>query len=273
MKADELPLLELFTRLRQAGLPLGMNEYQLVLQALQSGFGIPDREALARLCRTLWVKSEEDQLLFNYHFEQVMAEDASALIVPESDLGLSLLIFHSRLKSFPLILYLIWILHRKGLNQYLNEVPFLVWLLIIFNQISVQKCKKVIDKWQKIFPRTRIALGGTIVLITGLYIWLARPSKECPYFISRPRIIFQKDEPYEYKIRVDCNKNSKDKLVIRGVQHHEWLTVNTQGHENGTATLMGTGGRHSLYYFVKLWDLQGQELAQFSHTDNVRRCE
>ncbi|MBE8997868.1 hypothetical protein IQ274_06455 [Nostoc sp. LEGE 12447] len=76
MHDPELPLLELFTRLRDAGLPLGIDEYHLVLRALQAGFGIPDREALARLCRTLWVKSDEDKLLFDYHFDQVMAIDA-----------------------------------------------------------------------------------------------------------------------------------------------------------------------------------------------------
>ncbi|MDZ7958205.1 MAG: hypothetical protein RMY34_09940 [Aulosira sp. DedQUE10] len=76
MYDPELPLLELFTRLRDAGLPLGIDEYHLALRALQGGFGIPDREALARLCRTLWVKSDEDKLLFDYHFDQVMAIDA-----------------------------------------------------------------------------------------------------------------------------------------------------------------------------------------------------
>lgn len=72
---NELPLLELFTRLRQAGLPLGTSEYQLMLQALRAGHGLPDKAALARLCQTLWVKSEEDQIVFNYHFEEVMAQD------------------------------------------------------------------------------------------------------------------------------------------------------------------------------------------------------
>lgn len=69
---DELPLLELFTRLREAGLPLGMNEYQLVLRSLQAGFGIQNREALAKLCRTLWIKSPEEERLFNHHFEQII---------------------------------------------------------------------------------------------------------------------------------------------------------------------------------------------------------
>ena len=67
---DELPLIELFTRLREAGLPLGINEYQLALQSLQAGFGIQDRESLAKLCRTLWIKSPEENRLFNHHFEQ-----------------------------------------------------------------------------------------------------------------------------------------------------------------------------------------------------------
>ncbi len=68
----ELPLLELFTRLREAGLLLGIDEYQLVLQALQAGFGISDRVALKRLCQTLWIKSAEEKRLFEYHFEQAM---------------------------------------------------------------------------------------------------------------------------------------------------------------------------------------------------------
>lgn len=69
---DELPLLELFNRLRDAGLPLGIAEYQLALKALQGGFGIADLVALKRMCQTLWVKSDEEQALFDYHFERVM---------------------------------------------------------------------------------------------------------------------------------------------------------------------------------------------------------
>ncbi|MCA1992403.1 MAG: hypothetical protein LDL41_10250 [Coleofasciculus sp. S288] len=72
--ADELPLLDLFTRLREAGLPLGVGEYQLLLRALQGGFGVADEAALKRLCQALWVKSTEDNYLFEYHFKQVMAQ-------------------------------------------------------------------------------------------------------------------------------------------------------------------------------------------------------
>jgi WD40 repeat protein/uncharacterized protein with von Willebrand factor type A (vWA) domain len=79
----QLPLQELFDRLRKAGLPLGIDEYKLALYAIQSGYGIKDYEALARLCRTLWVKSEEEKLLFNYHFEQVIAETVQSTPEPE----------------------------------------------------------------------------------------------------------------------------------------------------------------------------------------------
>ena len=68
---DDLPLLSLFDRLRSAGLPLGISDYQLVIKALQAGFGIPDRESLARLCRTLWIKSSEEEQIFDYHFAQL----------------------------------------------------------------------------------------------------------------------------------------------------------------------------------------------------------
>lgn len=74
---DEIPLLDLFTRLKDAGLPLGVAEYQLALQALQAGFGLADRESLARLCRTLWIKSSDEARIFEYHFEQFFSSPVS----------------------------------------------------------------------------------------------------------------------------------------------------------------------------------------------------
>lgn len=72
MEENDLPLLQLFTSLREAGLPIGIDEYQLVLQALQAGFGMTN-PALKRLCQTLWVKSPDEKQLFEYHFEQLMS--------------------------------------------------------------------------------------------------------------------------------------------------------------------------------------------------------
>ena len=71
---EALPLLELFTQLREAGLPLGIGEYQLVLKAWQQGYGTKDRAALARLCRTVWVKSPEEERLFAIQFDRLMQE-------------------------------------------------------------------------------------------------------------------------------------------------------------------------------------------------------
>jgi uncharacterized protein len=73
MTARMLPLQDLFNRLREAGLPLGVDNYMQLVRALQAGFGLPKRAHLARLCRILWVKSKEEERLFNFHFEQVMA--------------------------------------------------------------------------------------------------------------------------------------------------------------------------------------------------------
>jgi uncharacterized protein with von Willebrand factor type A (vWA) domain len=76
---NELPLQELFTRLREAGLPLGIDEYQLVLRSMQAGFGMSDKGALKRLCQTLWIKSAEEKQLFEYQFERVMSSEGVIL--------------------------------------------------------------------------------------------------------------------------------------------------------------------------------------------------
>jgi uncharacterized protein with von Willebrand factor type A (vWA) domain len=65
---EELPLLELFTQLRESGLLLGIDEYKLLLTALQKGFG-GNRESLKRLCYGVWIKSHEERRIFDYHFD------------------------------------------------------------------------------------------------------------------------------------------------------------------------------------------------------------
>ena len=77
---NQLPLQELFTKLREAGLPLGIDEYQLVLRSLQGGFGIADKADLKRLCQTLWVKSAEEKSVLDYHFEQIIYSNNVVLI-------------------------------------------------------------------------------------------------------------------------------------------------------------------------------------------------
>lgn len=67
---NELPLQTLFSRLRNAGLSIGVDEYNLLLSALQGGFGLENRSSLRHLCRTLWAKSLEEQLLIDQYFDQ-----------------------------------------------------------------------------------------------------------------------------------------------------------------------------------------------------------
>jgi uncharacterized protein len=81
----DLPLLELFTKLRSAGLPLGVDDYQAVLRSLQGGYGLTDRVALARVCRMLWVRSADEQQLFDYYFQQMLG-DSKPEITDETEI-------------------------------------------------------------------------------------------------------------------------------------------------------------------------------------------
>jgi uncharacterized protein with von Willebrand factor type A (vWA) domain len=74
MTPDELPLLDLFNRLRDHGLPLGVEEYTSVLCAIRAGFGVESRHAMAQLCCTVWTKSQEDTRLFHRLFDQMLAQ-------------------------------------------------------------------------------------------------------------------------------------------------------------------------------------------------------
>ncbi|ESA34525.1 vwa containing family protein [Leptolyngbya sp. Heron Island J] len=76
MQAKDLPLFELFTRLQEAGLPLGLDEYAILVKALQAGFGVHDQATLSRLCQTLWVKNEEESQIFDYHFAEIIGPTA-----------------------------------------------------------------------------------------------------------------------------------------------------------------------------------------------------
>ncbi len=69
----EFPLLDLFHKLHNAGLPLGIDEYKAFLRALQGGFG-HDVESLKRICKALWVTSPDDEHLFDYQFSQIEDE-------------------------------------------------------------------------------------------------------------------------------------------------------------------------------------------------------
>lgn len=68
----KLPLLQLFNKLVEAGLFLGIEEYEALLHALQRGFGCADSEALARLCKLLWTTSLEQENIFDIYYEEFL---------------------------------------------------------------------------------------------------------------------------------------------------------------------------------------------------------
>jgi uncharacterized protein len=69
MLASQLPLLQLFQRLRQQGMKLTIEQYDLLRQSLDLGFGL-DWERLERVCRLLWVKPSlnYDEMIFRQEF-------------------------------------------------------------------------------------------------------------------------------------------------------------------------------------------------------------
>ena len=72
MVPSQLPLLDIFKSLRQRhGLPLGIDEYLVVLRSLQAGFGIGSRQELEQLCCFVWAKSEEENRLIKRLFQQI----------------------------------------------------------------------------------------------------------------------------------------------------------------------------------------------------------
>ncbi len=75
MQLEELPLLEIFNSLRQRhGLPLGVDDYLVVLRSLQAGFSISNRQELEQLCCLVWAKTEEENRLIQRLFKQMWRE-------------------------------------------------------------------------------------------------------------------------------------------------------------------------------------------------------
>ncbi len=62
-------LIELFWELRDAGLPLRIDDYQLLCQAWEKGFCPKDYQELRQLCQRLWVKSLKEKQLFEKYFD------------------------------------------------------------------------------------------------------------------------------------------------------------------------------------------------------------
>lgn len=88
MSKDDLPLYTLFIRLRDAGFPLGISDYNLLLEVLLANCDTSNRAILQlltkhssvkNLCQTLWVKTVSQRLLFEEIFNEVFSEIYSVI--------------------------------------------------------------------------------------------------------------------------------------------------------------------------------------------------
>jgi len=201
---DNFPLIELFTRLREAGLPLGINDYQAVLKAMQAGWGLENQAALARLCRTLWVKSKQEQKIFDYYFEQI-------IIYPNKPVNNSQIVARYPLSS-----------EQESLENSQVESP----------------------KAFRFFSYFILLLSYLVPVSISLFFYLGIlriiTSNKVPIFTSRPTTSVIKDKSYQYKITtLDVDKN--DKLMIKLESCSSWLTF--KDYKDGTAILYGTEGK------------------------------
>ncbi|VEP15982.1 conserved hypothetical protein [Hyella patelloides LEGE 07179] len=82
MSKSQPPLFDLFILMRDsAGLPLTIDQYHMLLQALRGGFGVSSRDELKQVCRLLWVKSKSSPQVerFEKCFEQYFEESSEDL--------------------------------------------------------------------------------------------------------------------------------------------------------------------------------------------------
>jgi uncharacterized protein len=77
-----LPLYELFSQLRQAGFPLGICDYNLLLEALQTDIYPPNTQSMKQLLKTIWVKTSCQKQQFEEIFQQVFTQESVSLIQP-----------------------------------------------------------------------------------------------------------------------------------------------------------------------------------------------
>ncbi|WP_346293793.1 hypothetical protein [Sphaerothrix gracilis] len=79
------PFLDLFQQLRQAGLALTLEQYDLLQQALNQGFGLKSWSDLRRVCKLLWLKPDPifDADRFDQLFDRYVQQRRQQLQPPD----------------------------------------------------------------------------------------------------------------------------------------------------------------------------------------------
>ncbi|MDX2246172.1 MAG: hypothetical protein SF052_05325 [Bacteroidia bacterium] len=79
-KNPKLLLWNVFSRLRtELNLPVGVDEYHLLLQALQMGYGWENRDHLARLCETIWLKSPDHRSYLRKVLDEIIGKEIAEI--------------------------------------------------------------------------------------------------------------------------------------------------------------------------------------------------
>ncbi|MBE7383830.1 MAG: hypothetical protein F6J95_020745 [Leptolyngbya sp. SIO1E4] len=210
MQLNELPLLELFIRLRRADLPLGFDEYKLLIESLQTGFGIKDLDSLKRLCCTLWVKSSKEKDIFDRIFRQTILEYS----------------------------FLLDNLNKQEQDNKISK-----------ESASLEEMYKQ-DKEKLPVRKDIIILGSSILLglsslLTGNYILSKRIINFPPFIISRPVRSAEVGQNYEYSV-IGFDFNYNDKLSLSLVTSPNWLEIFPDAN-NRTAMLRGVAPDNNFY--------------------------
>lgn len=85
-ESSEPPFIELFYRLRKAEVPISIEDYQSLIISLQSGFGLNSKQEFRSLCITLWIKSKDEERVFDKIFFQYIEKVWSEFREDYSDL-------------------------------------------------------------------------------------------------------------------------------------------------------------------------------------------
>jgi uncharacterized protein with von Willebrand factor type A (vWA) domain len=68
----QLPLRAFFQALRRYGFPLGVDDYLLLVEALNGGFGLKDETDLLNVCRAIWFKPNQSRDVFEHQFHKAL---------------------------------------------------------------------------------------------------------------------------------------------------------------------------------------------------------
>lgn len=75
-----LPFYELFSQLQKVGFPLGISDYNLLIEALETDIYSLEPASLKQLFKTIWVKNSFQKQEFEAIFEQLFTRKSASIV-------------------------------------------------------------------------------------------------------------------------------------------------------------------------------------------------